>query len=257
MVKDGRIVVGILEDIKEEGMVIENALYDIAHKHNIDLEVQFVANTWQKFIDNLQTYSINTCILDIELKDSDITGMNVAHMIDSMRSDIKIIFLTGHRGYIIEAFKVSAFDYLMKPLKNDELERTILRLRDKLSLEGKKCLEIYTKEYIRIPYRDIVYIQYEGRRVKIVTVDSIEILPSTITFRMVVDKLPKDNFIECNSYTCVNMDYVRKVRGVEIELNIPELVNLSDGEFKITNKMYASQSGSKRIKEFIKTLMRM
>ena len=77
--------------------------------------------------------------------------------IDEMDKDIKIIFITGHNQYMGNAFKVSAFDYLHKPLNKEDLRNTLIRLNAKL-VKPVKCLEIYAQEYIRIPYRDMAIV---------------------------------------------------------------------------------------------------
>lgn len=249
------IKIGILEDKEKEINILEDMLYDIAEENDIKIDIEFASQSWKDFMDNLQHYIINTCFLDIDLNTIEMNGMDVAEKIDEMDKGIKIIFITGHNQYMGNAFKVSAFDYLHKPLNKEDLRNTLIRLNAKL-VKPVKCLEIYAQEYIRIPYRDIVYIIYEDRRVKIYTVNSVEILPSTFNFKSIISKLPSEQFIECNSNICVNMDYVKRFKGQEIEIDTTSIKSISD-TFNINKKMYLSKSGTKRVREFIKSLARM
>lgn len=248
------ISIGILEDNKEEQLLLENMLYELAEEYEINLKVCLSSTMAKGFIDEIASEYLNVCFLDIDLNDSNITGMDVAEKLDEMGKDIKIVFLTGQSSYMSKAFKVSAFDFLTKPLNREDLKRTLFRLNDKLKT-GKECLEIVGQEFIRIPFKDIIYLQYEDRRVKVATVNSIEILPSTYTLKSITAKLPQAIFVDCSSNTCVNMDYVAKFNGTEVVLNINGLHPLKN-EYGINgNKIYTSQSGTKRVRNFIRKVI--
>lgn len=151
------IKIGILEDKEKEINILEDMLYDIAEENDIKIDIEFASQSWKDFMDNLQHYIINTCFLDIDLNTVEMNGMDVAEKIDEMDKGIKIIFITGHNQYMGNAFKVSAFDYLHKPLNKEDLRNTLIRLNAKL-VKPVKCLEIYAQEYIRIPYRDMAIV---------------------------------------------------------------------------------------------------
>lgn len=151
------IKIGILEDKEKEINILEDMIYDIAEENDIKIDIEFASQSWKDFMDNLQHYIINTCFLDIDLNTVEMNGMDVAEKIDEMDKGIKIIFITGHNQYMGNAFKVSAFDYLHKPLNKEDLRNTLIRLNAKL-VKPVKCLEIYAQEYIRIPYRDMAIV---------------------------------------------------------------------------------------------------
>jgi len=151
------IKIGILEDKEKEINILEDMLYDIAEENDIKIDIEFASQSWKDFMDNLQHYIINTCFLDIDLNTVEMNGIDVAEKIDEMDKGIKIIFITGHNQYMGNAFKVSAFDYLHKPLNKEDLRNTLIRLNAKL-VKPVKCLEIYAQEYIRIPYRDMAIV---------------------------------------------------------------------------------------------------
>lgn len=57
--------------------------------------------------------------LDIEM--SGIDGMETASLLRQKNNNEHIIFLTSHSEFMQEAFKVKAFRYLNKPIKQEEL----------------------------------------------------------------------------------------------------------------------------------------
>jgi two-component system, LytTR family, response regulator len=63
--------------------------------------------------------------LDIELPDG--TGFDLLKKFEQI--PFKIIFVTGHNEYAIDAIKVSALDYILKPLDTDELTNAVVKAR--------------------------------------------------------------------------------------------------------------------------------
>jgi two-component system LytT family response regulator len=56
-------------------------------------------------------------LLDVEMKDG--TGFDLLAFYGQL--DFKVIFVTGHDAYAIRAFKISAIDYVLKPVDPDDL----------------------------------------------------------------------------------------------------------------------------------------
>ncbi len=63
--------------------------------------------------------------LDIEMADG--KGFDLLNMFEKI--DFKIIFVTAYSEYAIKAFRFSAVDYLLKPVKIDELIDAVARVR--------------------------------------------------------------------------------------------------------------------------------
>ena len=45
----------------------------------------------------------------------------------------RVVFTTAHEHYALQAFEHAAFDYLLKPVRRERLERTVARLREALA----------------------------------------------------------------------------------------------------------------------------
>ena len=63
--------------------------------------------------------------LDIQMSDG--TGFDLLKQLD--RRDFRVIFITAHDHFAIEAFKFSALDYILKPIISDELYQAIDKVR--------------------------------------------------------------------------------------------------------------------------------
>ena len=65
--------------------------------------------------------------LDVEMPVMD--GVEAARRMQDMDPRAALIFATAHEGYREEAFSVYAFDYLVKPFKNERVLETLGRIR--------------------------------------------------------------------------------------------------------------------------------
>jgi DNA-binding LytR/AlgR family response regulator len=73
---------------------------------------------------------------DILFLDIQMPGLNgldlAARLVDDKRAP-RVVFTTAHEAYALQAFEHAAFDYLLKPIRLDRLQRTVDRLRDALA----------------------------------------------------------------------------------------------------------------------------
>lgn len=65
--------------------------------------------------------------LDIEMPE--MNGLELAARMLKIREDIELVFVTAYRQYALEAFRVSAVDYLLKPVEPELLHRTLDRVQ--------------------------------------------------------------------------------------------------------------------------------
>jgi two-component SAPR family response regulator len=68
---------------------------------------------------------------DVAFLDIDMPGMNgleLAASLLEMNGDLEIVFVTAYDQYALEAFRVNAIDYLLKPVDEDGLVNTLNRI---------------------------------------------------------------------------------------------------------------------------------
>ena len=59
------------------------------------------------------------------------------------KPDFRIIFVTGFNNYAVQAFKVCALDYLLKPVDPDELIEAVERAEERIELDKIKLKYLY------------------------------------------------------------------------------------------------------------------
>ncbi len=75
----------------------------------------------------INKYKPELVFLDVQLDNK--TAFDLLKKLDKI--NFEIIFTTAYEKYAIQAFKVSALDYLLKPVVADDLKQAVNRMRDK------------------------------------------------------------------------------------------------------------------------------
>ena len=84
----------------------------------------------------LQENTVDAVFLDINMPNLD--GMCLGKIISKFENNPKIIFITAYDSYAVDAFKIRAFDYIMKPYSKERIEDTLTRLVSKRELTHRK-----------------------------------------------------------------------------------------------------------------------
>lgn len=81
--------------------------------------------------------SAEAVLLDIEMPG--MSGMDVAERLQQLARPPKIVFTTAYQEYALQAFAVDAQDYLLKPVRPEDLRRALERIRKQLSGDGTQA----------------------------------------------------------------------------------------------------------------------
>ena len=123
--------------VEDETAAYEN-LTAILKEINPAIEIAGNTESITQTVDWLQSNPEPDLILmDIHLSDG-----SAFSIFEITNVETPIIFTTAYDEYAIEAFKVNSVDYLLKPIKSEELERAIQKF-DKLT--GKDIIEYLSK----------------------------------------------------------------------------------------------------------------
>ncbi len=92
-----------------------------------------IAGTFTSPVEAIQ--ALSSCRPDVIFLDIDMPEMNglqAAEKIHEICPDMEIIFVTAYNQYAVDAFELSALDYVLKPLQRRRLEKTVERLEKRL-----------------------------------------------------------------------------------------------------------------------------
>ncbi len=90
-----------------------------------------------KALDYLKDNQADIAFLDIDMPE--MNGITLAVKIKELQPDISVVFLTGYSKYAVEAFKIHANGYLLKPVEKEKLENEINHI-------------LYEKDSIKYPH---------------------------------------------------------------------------------------------------------
>lgn len=163
---------------------------------------------------------------DLVFLDVQMPVMDGFEMLKKASYKPRIIFTTAFDQYAIKAFEENSVDYLLKPIEEQRLRRTILKLETleaesqktqlqhllkKLGTETVKTLTVSIGDrMILIPVENITHFHAEDRYVFIHDKDGKKHLLST-SLTELENKLG-DSFIRIHRAFIINRDYVLEIR---------------------------------------------
>ncbi len=120
--------------VDDEQIAIDRMKVLLAHFPDIEiLETTTDALYSTEMICNLEP---DLVFLDVEMPGK--TGLEIADELQKNGVFAKIIFVTSHDHYAIEAIKNNAFDYILKPVSINVLKNVVNRYKSKLHLNLSK-----------------------------------------------------------------------------------------------------------------------
>lgn len=100
-------------------------------------------------------------LLDIEMPQ--LNGVETAHKIKELLPDGVIIFVTSFYQHVTAALETSPFQFLLKPVKQEELIRQVTRAMEYLSGRDFTITLHYKGEETTVKASDIVFVESSGK----------------------------------------------------------------------------------------------
>lgn len=123
----------IVDDDKENLFLLNHLL----NKHCPSVKVIGEAQNITEAINILEEVKPDLILLDIQLSKKE-TGFDLIKKINSRGKKPHVIFITAYNQYAIDAIKIQAFDYILKPVSIKELKNAINRLE--MEFENNQAL---------------------------------------------------------------------------------------------------------------------
>jgi len=177
---------------------------------------------------------------DIVFLDIEMPWMNGFELLQSLgnKIDFQVVFVTAYDQYAVNAFKVNAQDYLLKPVDKDDLIKCIDTILDQKKLLTSQKLSSLLKELNRsqtsnnlvihskdtidvVKKEDIAFLKAESNYANISLIDGTKLLVSK-TLNDLDAQINSDNFIRVHRSYTVNIQHIRRLdtsEGLVIILN--------------------------------------
>ncbi|WP_106791353.1 LytTR family DNA-binding domain-containing protein [Aquimarina sp. Aq78] len=171
----------------------------------------------------LQNQSVDVLFLDINMPK--LSGLS---LLKTMQKRPDVIITTAYPEYAIEGFELSVTDYLLKPFSLERFIQAVIKIQKKnvtdttvvhLSEKEEITTSVFVKsdkKLIKVPFKDIQYIEAYGNYIKIFT-DTMILTPNTLSDFF--DKLPKEDFIRIHKSFVINFNELKLIEGNQLILN--------------------------------------
>lgn len=232
--------------VEDEEHNIEH-LQDIIENSSFDISVVNILGSVQDVISWLSTKpQLDLILMDIRLSDG-----NSFEIFDTINVDTPIIFTTAFDEYAINAFKVNSIDYLLKPIRKQELEQSLSKFTKFSSPHNnqdllQKVSQLFNENktnyktrflfnngdrYVILETTDICYISTEFRRTKAFTQDKLShVLPYTM--EEIELSLSPDDFFRASRQYLITLKSIKSVKNnlysrITVVLNDDTQIDLS------------------------------
>lgn len=183
------------------------------------LTVVGIYNEPAKALDALTALNIDVLFLDVEMPD-----MNGFQFLERLGSfNFEVIFTTAYDAYTLEALRLSAVDYLLKPVDEDELQTAITRLRTRVSEKARyqpARLDQKSTNKLALPTAEGVYIVDKSNIIRVEAMSNYSVFLLSDSRKIVVSKTLKEyeatleqgQFMRVNRSVILNLDFIVKYR---------------------------------------------
>ncbi len=213
--------IAIIEDEKK----IADSLSSIIKNSAPDCNIVAYADSIESGLRLFATYKVDFAFFDVELKDG--LSFKILEQLPSI--DFRIVFVTAHSHYAINAFEYSALDYIVKPIHVDCVLRAITRakkacqdkqatsnisfLLDNLnqSKENQKIIlqTAETNHYVQL--KEIVRCESENNYCNIILNSGEKILVSK-PLKEYEKLLPCKCFFRVHQSHLINLNYIKQIK---------------------------------------------
>lgn len=201
--------------------------------------------------------SIDILFLDVSLRDLD--GMTVAKQLRSRKENRQeavwgslplLIFMTGYPEDMQEAFSVNAFQYIVKPIREDEFVKVFSQaVREFCCLTiprqapPKEILVKNGSTTRTVPTEDVFYIESNSRKV------ILYLLDETLEYYDKIGALEnelKPEFFRIHKGYLVNMKYIERYNRTEVFMKNGDSLLISKYKYQDFVKAYMKYLSKER-----------
>ena len=217
----------------------QDLLRKMVSRHCTDVSIVGTAENVEKAVGLIYLLNPDLVFLDVEMPNG-----NGFTLFDKMKNTkFDVIFTTAYEEYSIKAFRVSAIDYLLKPIDYRQLQEAIIKIKNKQSISLKEqrlslLLENISNKsdtfrkfalpvkdgYVLINLEDIIYIEADINYSTVFLVNGARIV-TTKNIKYYEDLLPITTFFRCHKSHIINLNLVKRYNKINCSS-----VTMADGK---------------------------
>ena len=215
----------------------EDLLEKLGQRYKIQLDIE-VFWDGQELVETIKSGKrFDIIYLDIEMKK--MSGIELSNIIRKKNKTVNLVFVTGEFKYALHGYKVGALQYLMKPIKKEDLFECLDIIKEKIKVtndSGNYITIELPKRSIKLNCETIEYCIMFSPYIDIYTTsDKITIRKKISDMEQM---LPKGNFVRCHRSYLVNIKYIKVVNKDTITLENGIKIPISRGKYEEVNEAF-------------------
>jgi two-component system, LytTR family, response regulator len=213
----------ILVDDEKAALVILK--HKLLSQQASKIEILAECNNAEDAIVAINSMKPDLVFLDIEMPN--LSGFDILSKLQN--TDFHVIFATAHEEFVLQALRVNAIDYLLKPVDEDDLSLALSKVENKMKTEKepadnitkllgffkatKTKLQVPTAEgtYF-IPYEEIIRIEADGSYSHIFAKSRKKITTSKPIGEFDFLDTDENEFMKVHKSTIINLNMVAKYK---------------------------------------------
>lgn len=195
-------------DLMDLIVLVDN--YNEQNNSNLEFKVEY---NYEHILQSIHDYDF--VFMDIEL-DCETNGIDLACKIREYNKDIKIIFMTNYKKYLIDGYKAKADLYLLKPISQNEFNNAMDDLSWSYIYNNAGIYDIrYSSK--KIYFHNILYLEKLARKLYIHFKDGsvFETSDTLLKWKEILKDCP---FSSPHRSFFVNMEHIDKFDKKAIKL---------------------------------------
>lgn len=189
-------------------------------RHHISHSIYVYTNSSSVFEQSVQ---FDMAFLDIEMPG--INGIELAKKLRKQNPKIIIFIITAFNQYLDDAFDLSAFRFIQKPLDIPRFFSGLDKAMDRLDRETIPFFLQSKNETVRIFSSDILYVEIVKRHTEVVTSTARYSSNNTISYWHT--HLPATSFYRVHSSFIVNMKFVEKYARDHVTMDNNDIIPIA------------------------------
>lgn len=240
--KTAMVKIAVCDDEESATSDIEGRLKMLSEKSGIaaDIDVFFDGRTLMDYLIN-QKAGYDIIYIDIELKSEN--GVETARKIRQHDKNVLLIFVTNYESFAKEAFEVSAFRFITKPIEGEIFEKYFINALEAVRQTPHFFQFQYNKVHYRLAISQIIYFQSD-RRVTYINIGT-ETPKCYETLNSIEQNLKQRGiyFFRTHQSFLVNPKYVEIYTYDTIQLQDGTVLAISEKRRKAVSELYCQIKG--------------
>ncbi|MCM1541441.1 MAG: LytTR family DNA-binding domain-containing protein [Blautia sp.] len=215
--------IAVVDDDVEFAGRVEKVVLDFSQGIGEAITVKHFAEGSLLLMELEEKKNYDIYILDVEMPE--LNGLELAGRIREAEEDANIVILSGFEKYALPAYKVRAYDYIMKDRYKEEIPPVLDRIRRE-RLSGEEYYFIQAVTWVkRMRLNEILYLEKEKKYVVFHCTNG-RIYKERSTLGEVYRQLPHERFLYINKGCIVNMRHISSFQKDEVWLNNDEIMHV-------------------------------